>query len=275
MYPDKLFAIFGMEIDMYTICFIVGVIACLIFTIIAMKKCGYSSSASDTIIIIGILSIIIGLFFAVLFQSFYDFIANPSDGFKLTGRMTFLGGLLGGVIAFLGLYFLYVYVVNPGLKDGNFFKSNMNKGVWYLLRIAPISITIAHGFGRIGCLFAGCCHGHVTTAWYGIWNAEVGAKTVPIPLYESIFLFLLSGIMIFLLFKIHSKDNMAIYLVSYGFWRFFIEFFRDDHRGGFIEGLSPSQFWSLIMIIGGILFFFIYRYFDIKIENKQKETQSE
>ena len=272
MYPNELFNIFGVSIDLYAICFIVGVIACLIFTIIAMKISGYSSSASDTIIIIGILSIVIGLLFAVLFQAFYDFIADPSSGFKITGRMTFLGGLIGGVIAFLGLYFLYVYVINPRLKEGNIFKSDMNKGVWYLLRIAPISITIAHGFGRIGCLFAGCCHGHITTEWYGVWNAEVGAKTVPIQLYEAIFLFLLSIIMIIMLFKLHLKDNMAIYLVSYGVWRFVIEYFRDDYRGGFIPGMSPSQFWSIIMIIGGIAIFFLYRYFDNKLENKQKEV---
>ena len=275
MYPDELFNIFGVSVDLYAICFIVGVISCLVFTIIAMKKCGYSASASDTIIIIGILSIIIGLLFGVLFQAFYDFVANPSGGFKITGRMTFLGGLIGGVIFFLGLYFLYVYVINPRLKDGNFFKSDMNKGVWYLLRIAPISITIAHAFGRIGCLFAGCCHGHVTTEWYGIWNAQVNAKTVPIPLYEAIFLFVLSSVMILLLFKFHMKDNMAIYLVSYGVWRFVIEYFRDDYRGGFIPGISPSQFWSIIMVIGGIAIFFIYRYFDNKIESRQKETQIE
>ena len=275
MYPDELFNIFGISIDMYAICFIVGVIACLIFTIIAMKKSGYSASASDTIIIIGILAIILGLLFAVLFQSFYDFIANPSNGFKITGRMTFLGGLLGGVISFLGLYFLYVYVINPRLKEKSFFKSDMNKGVWYLVRIAPISITIAHGFGRIGCLFAGCCHGHVTTEWYGIWNAEAGAKTVPIQLYEAIFLFLLSGVMILLLFKFQLKDKMAIYLVSYGIWRFIIEYFRDDYRGNFIPGISPSQFWCIIMILGGIAIFFIYRYFDNKIENKPKEAPTE
>ena len=275
MYPDELFNIFGVSVDMYAICFIVGVIACLIFTVIAMKKCGYSRSASDTIIIIGIFSIIIGLLFAVLFQAFYDFIANPSAGFKITGRMTFLGGLLGGVIAFLGLYFLYVYAINPRLKEKSFFKSDMNKGVWYLLRIAPISITIAHGFGRIGCLFAGCCHGHVTTEWYGIWNAEMNAKTVPIPLYEAMFLFVLSAVMIVLLFKFHMKDNMAIYLVSYGIWRFVIEYFRDDYRGGFIPGISPSQFWSIIMVVGGFVIFYLYRYFDNKIENKQKEVPTE
>ena len=268
MYPDELFNILGASIDLYTICFLVGVIACLIFAIIAMKKCGYSSTASDTVISIGIFAIIIGLLTAVLFQAFYDYLANPSAGFKFNGGMTFLGGLIGGIVSFIGIYFLFVYGINPHLKDTNFFKANMNKGIWFLVRIAPISITIAHAFGRIGCLFAGCCHGKITTEWYGIWNASVGAKTVPIPLYESIFLFTLSAVMIVLLFKFHSKDTMAIYLVSYGIWRFIIEYFRDDYRGELIPGLTPSQFWSIIMVIAGIAVFFIYRYFDKKIEAK-------
>ena len=266
-------SVFGIAIDMYAVWFIIGVIACLIFAIIAMKKCGYSRTASDTIIIIGVFAIIIGLVFAMLFQAFYDFINNPSAGFKINGGMTFIGGLIGGVIAFLGLYFLYVYVINPRLKDGNFFKSDMNKGVWYLVRIAPISITIAHAFGRIGCLFAGCCHGHETHEWYGIYSNNAGTTVVPIQLYESIFLFVLSAVLIVLLFKFKSKDTMAIYLVSYGIWRFIIEYFRDDYRGSFIPGLSPSQFWSIIMIAAGIAVFFIYRYFDKRIEDKQKETQ--
>lgn len=271
MYPNDLF----LGIDLYTICFIVGIIACLIFAIYAMKKTGYSTSASDTIIIIGILSIIFGLLFAVLFQAIYDFIADPSKGFRISGSMTFLGGLVGGIITFIGLYFLYVYVINPRLKEGSFFKANMNKGIWFLVRIAPISITIAHAFGRIGCLFAGCCYGHETTEWYGIWNETLGYKTVPVQLYESIFLFILSGVLMVLLLKFHSKDTMAIYLVSYGIWRFIIEYFRADYRGSFIPGMSPSQFWSIIMVIAGIAVFFIYRHFDKKIEDKQKETQSE
>ena len=274
MYPNELFNILGISVDLYTICFLVGIIACLIFTIIAMKKCGYSSTARDTIIIIGIFAIMIGLLSAALFQAFYNLIAGR--GFTFEG-MTFIGGLIGGVISFLGIYFLYVCAINPKLKEKSFFKSDMNKGVWYLLRIAPISITIAHGFGRIGCLFAGCCHGQVTNEWYGIWNAEVGAKTVPTQLYEAIFLFLLSAVMIVLLFKINFKYNMSLYLVSYGIWRFIIEYFRADYRGNFIPGLSPSQFWSIIMVILGIVIFFLYKKFDPRFnkENEQIEKDVE
>ena len=271
MYPE--IRIFSLTIDLYTVWFVIGIITCLIFTIIAMKRCGYSKSASDTIIIIGIFAIIIGLLTAILFQAIYDFINNPSAGFKFNGGMTFLGGLIGGVVAFIGIYFLYVYVINPRLKDNNFFKSDMNKGIWYLVRIAPISITIAHAFGRIGCLFAGCCHGHVTTEWYGVWSANAEAKVIPLQLYEALFLFVLSGLMIVLLFKYNFKDNMALYMVSYGIWRFVIEYFRADYRGSFIPGLSPSQFWSIIMILGGVTVFFIYRYFDKKIEEKEAKEK--
>jgi phosphatidylglycerol:prolipoprotein diacylglycerol transferase len=272
MYPNELFNIFGLSIDLYLICFLVGIIACLVFTILAMKKTGYSSTARDTIIMIGIFAIIIGLLSASLFQAIYNLAAGK--GFTFEG-MTFIGGLIGGVISFVGIYFLYVYVINPRLKEKSFFKADMNKGIWYLLRIAPISITIAHGFGRIGCLFAGCCHGKVTDEWYGIWNAGVGAKTVPIPLYEAIFLFVLSALMIVLLFRLDFKYNMTLYLISYGIWRFVIEYFRADYRGDFIPGLSPSQFWSIIMVIGGIVIFFLYRYFDPKITKEPEQIENE
>ena len=270
MYPNELFSIFGIVVDLYSICFLVGIIACFVFTYFAMKKCGYSPTAIDTVLIIGIFSVLIGILSAALFQAFYNLIAGR--GFNFEG-MTFIGGLIGGVIFFISVYFLYVYLINPKLKEKSFFKSNMNKGVWYLLRIAPISITIAHGFGRLGCLFAGCCHGHATDEWYGIWNEIMHTKAVPIQLFEAIFLFVLSAVMIVLLFKFKFKYNMSLYLVSYGIWRFVIEYFRADYRGNFIPGLSPSQFWSIIMVLLGVAIFFVYRKFDVRF-NKEEVTET-
>ena len=276
MYPEPLFKIFSLEIDLYTICFLVGVIVCFIFTYLAMRYSGFSASARDVILLIGIFAIIIGLLFGVLVQSIYDFIANPSNGFVITGKMTFLGGLIGGVIVYLGLYFLYVYVINPRLKEKSFFKSDMNKGVWELLRFVPISITLAHAFGRIGCFFAGCCGGLPTEAWFGVQFPGHTYKVIPTQLFEAIFLFLISGVMILLYFKFAFKYNMSVYLIGYGVWRFIIEFFRNDDRGAFIPGLTPSQFWSILMVIGGIAFFFLYRYFDKKkqIRDAQIEQQA-
>ena len=271
MLPDPLFTIFGIEIDMYAIFILIGLIACFVFTCIAMKKSGYSSSARDTILMIGIFAIALGFLCATLTQSIYDFIANPSDGFQFTGKMTFLGGLIGGVVVYLGLYFLYVYVINPKLKDSNIFKSDMNKGLWELLRIAPISITLAHAFGRCGCFCAGCCGGIETDAWYGVQFPGEPHKEIPTQLFEAIFLFILTTVMMVLYFKFEFKYNMGVYLISYGIWRFFIEFIRGDvvERGKFVPGLTPSQFWAILMVIGGVAFFFIYSYFDKKIEAKK------
>jgi phosphatidylglycerol:prolipoprotein diacylglycerol transferase len=45
---------------------------------------------------------------------------------------------------------------------------------------------------------------------------------------------------------------LAVYLVGYGLWRFFIEYARADDRGQTIVSfLSPSQLVSLLMIVGG------------------------
>ena len=271
MFPDPLFNIFGIDIDMYAIFILIGLIACFVFTYIAMRKSGYSSTARDTILMIGIIAIALGFLFATLTQSIYDFIAHPENGFQFAGKMTFLGGLLGGVIVYLATYFLYVYVINPRLKDTNILKSDMNKGVWELLRFAPISITLAHAFGRLGCFSAGCCSGIETDAWYGVTFPGELHKEIPTQLFEAIFLFVISAVMILLYFKFHFKYNMTIYLIGYGIWRFLIEFIRGDveERGKFVPGLTPSQFWSILMVIGGVIFFFLYRYFDKKIEEKK------
>ena len=42
-------------------------------------------------------------------------------------------------------------------------------------------------------------------------------------------------------------------MILYGIFRFVIEYFRDDDRGEFVPGMSPSQFWSVILVIGGAI----------------------
>ena len=43
-------------------------------------------------------------------------------------------------------------------------------------------------------------------------------------------------------------------MISYGVFRFLIEFLRGDHRGNLIPGISPSQFWAIIIFLGGIAY---------------------
>lgn len=188
-----------------------------------------------------LLSIFFGIIGAYLFQNLYDFISSPST-YSWSWKMTFYGGLIFGIGAFVLLYIFYVRKNAEGLLKP-------------LLVIAPASITMAHAIGRVGCFLAGCCYGVETDLFFGVHFPNVEGIVVPTNLFEAIFLFLLSGILIYLAFKKDSVYTFPIYLLAYGVWRFFIEFFRGDERGTFIiPFLSPSQFWSILLVIGGIIY---------------------
>ncbi len=120
-------------------------------------------------------------------------------------------------------------------------------------RIIP-SFPLFHMWGRVGCFFAGCCYG--IPYKYGIPLAsEPLVPRLPIQLIESIFLLALviglEGIRknkAYLLGK-NSFSLTNIYLFSYAFIRFLLEFFRgDDTARGIWLGLSTSQWISLLVI---------------------------
>ena len=261
MIDGPLFSIGKLNFYPYGLCMALGIIACFVFLYLTMVKRNFNDEAIDKMLFIGIFATAFGIFMAMVFQSLYNYIEDPSVGFHL-GEMTFQGGLIGGVVGFLAVWNLYVFVVAPRTKV-KFLKNNMNAALADALPFVPVGITVAHSFGRLGCTFAGCCHGGETTAWYGIWmyTYEFGhAKVVPVQLFECLFLALLSAIMIVLYFKFNFKYNMGVYAIAYGVWRFVMEFVRNDHRGSFVGGLTPSQFWSIVMVVLGVAFFFIYKY---------------
>ena len=81
---------------------------------------------------------------------------------------------------------------------------------------------------------------------------------VPTHLYEALFLFALFAVLSVLYFK-NYNFTMHVYLIAYGVWRMFIEFFRDDARGAVVLGLYPSQWTSIIFIILGVALFVFYK----------------
>lgn len=270
----------------YGLCMAGGIVLCFIFLLFTMWKKKFNEEATDKILIIGVFGTGFGIFAAMLFQSMYNFIANPEEGFKL-GGMTFLGGLIGGVVSFLGVYFLYIYVIAPRTKI-KFLQNNMNATLTDALPFIPIAICIAHAFGRLGCFFGGCCFGK-PIAEIGGWGLpcanytahtpeEVyyftdllgeprsisnwsGVLVAPTQLYEMFFLVALAAVMALLYFKFHCNYNFSIYMIAYGIWRFIIEFFRGDVRGQFLgTALYPSQIWSIVMVILGVGYIFLQKY---------------
>ncbi len=273
MHPDPIFTIFGKGVYLYGICMALGIIACFLFLYFTMRIKKFDEVSSDTILFIGIFGTGFGILFAAIFQATYNYIADPSEGFNLNS-MTFLGGLIGGVASFLGVYFLYMYVVRPRTKI-KMLTLPMNATLTDALPFIPIAITIAHAFGRLGCFFAGCCYGKV--AEWGLPCADAyglyGVNVIPTQLFEMSFLILLSGVMAFLYFKFKFNYNFSVYMISYGIWRFIIEYFRADDRGSMGSDLSPSQIWSIVMVILGIGYVFL-QYYVLRKHMKHPELTS-
>ena len=233
MLPDALF----LNVHMYGIMVAAGVLAAFGSLWFYRKKLGFAAELEDFIFYNGIVAIIIGFAAAALFQSLYNFIEDPQHGFHIGEGITFLGGLIGGAISFLSGYFLL--------------RKKLPFSLAQVLEIVPCLITVAHGFGRIGCFFGGCCYGKPTDSFLGVKFPELPGPVHPTQLYEAAFLFALFGVLSYLLLTRKAKYNFPIYLIGYGVFRFLIEFLRDDPRGKLLGVVTPSQFWSLVMVLLG------------------------
>ena len=78
------------------------------------------------------------------------FLADPSMFWNFKNGYVVYGGVIGGI-----------------LTSCIYCKVKKEAFVPYFDLVMP-SVSLAQGFGRIGCLFAGCCYGRETDAWYGI-----------------------------------------------------------------------------------------------------------
>ena len=239
------------SIYMYGVMIAVGIIIALFPVLFGYsKKLGVNQSFTDFVYYNAMVAIALGFGSAALFQATYNYIEDPSAGFSFDGGITFLGGLIGGVAVFLLGYAIFRKRLKGRLIDS--------------LSIIPCSILVGHAFGRVGCFFAGCCYGKPTDSFLGVVFPGHTQAVHPTQLYEAAFLFIMFAVCSFMLFKYSFKHNMSVYLIGYGIFRFSIEFLRDDDRGELVSGITPSQFWSLLMIAAGIGLVFLVNYLSAK-----------
>ena len=107
--------------------------------------------------------------------------------------------------------------------------------------------------------FAGCCYGKETDSFHGVQLPQPSHPVYPTQLYEAVFLLILFFICFYLLLKKDFIHNLSLYLISYGIFRYFLEYLRGDNRGELIGLITPSQFWSLLMILLGIILIFVIK----------------
>ncbi|MCI8488489.1 MAG: prolipoprotein diacylglyceryl transferase [Clostridia bacterium] len=269
MYPY----LFGVEaLPMYGILLALGLLgAVLLFKFICAKK--HVDDDSYTFYsLLGIVSIALGIGGAALFQAFYDFIETGI--FEFSG-LTFMGGLITGVVSFILGTLIFA---KPAVKR-NFFKCGSF--------VAPC-IVLGHMFGRLGCFCAGCCYGKPTLGAFGVQFPNLvhrsqyiatGGRAYPTQLFEAAFLALLLVAMLVILLKFDIyKPLLPVYGISYAIFRFLIEFIRNDERGEFIPGLTPSQFQVLVLCIISVTLLILVYVFNIipfaKAKDKKREEQA-
>jgi phosphatidylglycerol:prolipoprotein diacylglycerol transferase len=119
--------------------------------------------------------------------------------------------------------------------------------------------------GRIGCLFAGCCYGKPTGAWWGITftdplAARLNGTPLGVPLHPTQPIQALLGFAVFgALLWMHGRprragDITAVFLALTGGVRFLVEFLRGDPRGA-AAGLATSQWIGLLMVALALAWF--------------------
>lgn len=252
MYPYEI--IFGM--DLYSILIAVGVIVCMVFIRLQADWRGLKAKLQNLVLFNTIAAVVLGYGAAVLLQAFYNYMAKGKFEIVNSTGSTFYGGLIGGTAMFIIIYFVVGRFLYPDGYHARNFRTVSD--------LAPAAITVAHGFGRLGCLMAGCCYGAKCDAWYCVEMVNLGYKVVPVQLFEALFLFGLSAVLL-ILFKKGKKYEMPIYMMTYAVWRFVAELMRNDYRGAtVVDFLTPSQFISVLLLAGGLILLGIELYVDGK-----------
>lgn len=254
MFPHTVF----LGLDLYWWMVVVGVISAMVAFRLAHEQAGVSAKVFNFCVLILVAAIAVGYVFAVLFQSWYVYI--ETGVFEWGIGATFYGGFIGGVLTFFIGYFGVGHFV---FKDKRHI-AELNDAVSVMLPC----VALAQGFGRIGCLFEGCCYGVETDGALGINVCADGvwSRRVPVQLYEALFMFALFFVLIVLRAKKNCEYTGSIYLIAYGAFRFIIEFWRDDVRGASgIPFLSPSQLTAILLVIIGVAYIFVYKYFLKKV----------
>lgn len=238
-------SLFDKLIPLYGICAVLGFLISLLFLYYEARNNNDRFDDYIYLYVTIILGIIIGaktLFIIINIPNIYsDYVyAHESASFifqKYTrGGMVFYGGMIGGVIA--------------TLLSTKIYKKDVKRIV---PNITPACILLAM-FGRLGCLFTGCCYGCETNGWLWLkyshsFYAPNNMKLIPTQLIEIIFDL---AILVFILAikKDFIKNNQhLVFISSYAIFRFFLEFYRGDEYRGFIAGLSISQWISLLLFI--------------------------
>lgn len=258
MYPF-LFKIGNFPIGTYGVMIAIGLLIGVAIAVWRGRQNGIEDDIILDLVFYGSLAGIIGgrLFYIIL--NFGDFLKDPATYIFSREGFVFIGGFL------VGLPVAIIYL------------KKKKQDMWLVLDVMMPSLALAHAFGRIGCLFAGCCYGAVCNLPWAVkfpqqslafWdhlnhglienNSLSSLPVHPTQIYEAITNFLIFIILMLLWKKIKFRGQItAAYLFLYSIARFSIEYFRGDNPKIFFGIFTTTQFICLFTFTASII---IYKY---------------
>lgn len=205
----------------------------------AFKEFGLPEEDSQSLLMGLIVMSVFGGKFFMIFENPAYYLSHPSALISNSG-FVFYGSLI------FSMGFIYWFIKKHKLPT------------WQFMDLIAFTTVIVHFFGRLGCFFAGCCHGIETNGPISIVFSDPNSQASPLhtPLHPTQ---LYSSAMLLTIFLVLSwvkkrKDFdgqlFLLYLILYATGRSIIEEFRGDEARGFLfdNWYSNSQFISTLII---------------------------
>lgn len=263
----ELFHLGSLTVYGYGFCILLGVIAAYLHFFCNKTRIGITEDQISTLILVCGVSVFAGgkLFFILEDPIIYlsnpqKWLSNLGDGF------VFYGSFLMTLLA---------------LKW--WFKRN-GMGFWRMMDEVGIAGAFVHGFGKVGCLMAGCCYGLPSGSSAGIVFTDVACRARPLdtPLYPvqiwdaSVIFGAILFMYIWRKYKQYDGQVFLIYSIVYGIGRIITEEYRgDDARGFLFDGLlTHSQLIGIVVVAFSLTFHFWSLHKKKKLEMADASAES-
>lgn len=197
--------------------------------------------AFDVAILLMLTSFIGARLFHIFYEEWDYYRQNPFQAIQFwNGGFVFYGGVLLSLVA--------------GFVYAKFKKINFGEWADFL---TPL-FSLGHSLGRIGCILSGCCYGTYCDLPWSIAGRHPTAQ------YLAIGELVIFAVLLLLEKKWNKRavgSLFVMWLLLHSLMRFFVEYYRDDFRGVFLNiplfgSLSISQMISLALILISLFYLF-------------------
>lgn len=252
MYPE-LFHIFGLVVYSYGCCIMAGALLAYWYGVTQAEKLDIPSERIAEMAVYIFVAAYAGGKVFLWFPDWDEYMQHPARMLELSGSGFVFYGSFIFCIGTLWWFFRRYRMPAPAMFD-----------------ILAVCGTLVHGFGKIGCFLAGCCHGKPSGPWPGVTYdhplsnaAPLHVPLHPVQLYDAVMIFGCTFLLLCLRNKPAFRGKLIwVYAAVYAMVRFCTEFLRGDEDRGYVlnNTLSHGQVVSLLILATASVIFLLRRY---------------